>query len=91
MGFPIEFSKRTGDYDFLSGPINFAGNAAVVAVGGISLAYIANVALKALGFSKTATIIATAIPATFGAFAAAGTLAVVFGLGYMAFKFRPNF
>ncbi len=70
MGFPIQFAERKGDYDFISGPINFVGNGLVIAVGGISLGFITAYALKALGFGKTVTKISTAIPITIGLFAA---------------------
>lgn len=66
MSFPFEFAKRTGDYDFVSPIINFTGNAAVVAVGGISVGAVSYLALKALGFSKIITAIGTAIPVTIG-------------------------
>lgn len=67
MGFPIQFAKSTGDYDFFSPIINVTGNAAVLAVGGLSLGALSYVALKALGFSKMATSIATAVPVSIGA------------------------
>lgn len=74
MKFPIEFAKSTGRFDIISPFINFTGNAAVVAVGGISLGAISMIALKALGFSATATAIATAIPVSIGAFGVAGLI-----------------
>lgn len=75
MSFPIEFAKSRGDNDFISPYINFMGNAGVVAVGGISLAAILGVALKALGFCSAAATIATAIPVTFGVFCVVANLA----------------
>lgn len=74
MSFPFEFAKKSGDYDFFSPIINFTGNAAVVAVGGISLGAISYLALKALGFSKIATTISTAIPVAIGAFGVVGAI-----------------
>jgi hypothetical protein len=56
--FPIEFTRKTGNYDFFAPIINFTGNAAVIAgLGGISY-----VALEALGFSNIATTAGTVIP-----------------------------
>lgn len=67
MFFPFEFAKRNGDHDFFSPIINFTGNATVVTVGGVSLAAISYLGLKALGFSEIAITVATAIPVTIGA------------------------
>lgn len=75
MGFPIEFAKKAGPYDFGTDAINFIGNAVVVAVGGISLGLITAYALKALGFGNTVTAISTAIPVTIGIFGAAVAIA----------------
>jgi hypothetical protein len=50
MSFPIQFSKPSGAYDFMSGPINIAGNGAVVMIGSISVGLVTDVALKALGY-----------------------------------------
>jgi len=74
MSFPIEFVKKTGDYDFFSPIINFTGNAAVVAVGGSGLGGISYLALKTLGFSNIATTTATAIPVVIGAAGLVGTI-----------------
>ena len=75
MQFPFEFTKRSGDYDFISPVINFTGNAAVVAVGGISLGAITYFALQALGFSNLSLHVVTAIPVSIGVFGALGVLA----------------
>jgi hypothetical protein len=87
MCFPyIEFVKKSGSYDFISDFINLAGNGAVVAAAGISLAVIGNIALKALGFNALATSIATAIPVTVGAIGAGvAVIAGVFAL-YILFE-----
>lgn len=64
MCFPIQFAKSRGQSDFFSPVINFIGNALVVAVAGISLGFISNIALKRLGFnhaSSTFTAISTTI------------------------------
>ncbi|MCE2982755.1 MAG: hypothetical protein LW832_04220 [Parachlamydia sp.] len=82
MSFPFEFAKRSGDYDFISPIVNFTGNACVVAVGGISLGVISNLALKALGFSEITSTVATAIPVTLGAVGIIG--AVVGGCFFIA-------
>lgn len=66
MSFPFEFAKKSGPYDFMSPAINFTGNATVVAVGGICLGTISNLALKALGFSNVVTSATTAIPVVIG-------------------------
>lgn len=81
MQFPIEFMKNRGDFDFISPLMNFTGNAAVVAVGGISLAVIANCALKILGFPGAAVKIGTAIPIAIGVI---GALGVIAGVGLFA-------
>ncbi len=81
MCFPFEFSKRSGDYDFISPIVNFTGNAAVLAVAGISLGIISNLAFKALGFNTVATSIATAIPVTLGI---AGIGAAIIGAACIA-------
>lgn len=83
--FPIEFIKPEG-HSFLADAFNFGANSAVVAVGGFCLATITYMALKALGFSKMATTIATAIPVTIGAIGVVGTVATVtfFSLGIVA-------
>lgn len=75
MQFPFEFAKRSGDYDFISPIVNFTGNAAVVAIGGISLGAITYFALQALGFSNLSLHAVTAIPVSIGAFGALGVLA----------------
>ena len=75
MSFPIEFVKSSGDFDCLSPVVNFTGNAALVAVGGISLGAIAYLALKALGFGEVVTTIATAIPITIGVIGVIGAIA----------------
>jgi hypothetical protein len=87
MSFPFQFVKQSGNYDIFSPVINFAGNASVAAVGGISLGAISYLALKALGFSKITTAIVTAIPVTaavIGAVAATAAsclfLAMVIGM-----------
>lgn len=74
MVFPIEFAKRSGDYDFFSPLINFTGNAGVIAVGGMSIGTISYFALKRLGFNKIAITAGTAIPTTIGAFGVAGVV-----------------
>lgn len=69
MAFP--FIKHQGDYDISARIANTAISGALIVVGGISLALITNVALKALGFSALSVSFATAIPTTIGAFGAA--------------------
>lgn len=86
MSFPFTFAERSGDYDFNSPIINFTGNAAVVAVGGIVLGVLASVALKALGFSQAATSIATAVPVAFGALAGVGAILGIAATGYMMYS-----
>lgn len=90
MSFPYEFSKKSGDYDFVSPILNFAGNSALVAVGGISLGAISYLGLKALGFNKIATTISTAIPTTIGAIGAVGTILVVTAIVMIASNSRIN-
>jgi hypothetical protein len=75
MQFPFEFTKSGGSYDFISPIINFTGNAAVVAVGGISLGAITYFALPALGFSSLSLHDVTVISVSIGAFGALGVLA----------------
>ena len=75
MSFPLEFVRSTGDYDFITPTINLTINAAIIAIGGISLGVISHLAFKALGFSALSTGIATAIPVTIGAIGIAGAVA----------------
>ncbi len=74
MSFPFEFAKSRGDYDFFSPVINFTANATVLAVGGISLGAISYLSLKALGFNKITTTIATAVPVALGSIGVAGSI-----------------
>lgn len=84
MVFPINFSRTNSDYNndiyyitgIKSSVINLIGNGTVVAIGGLGLGLVNNVGLKALGFSKVTTTIATAIPVTIGAFGAAVPLTI---------------
>lgn len=80
MVFPINFAKSSGDYDFVSPVINFTGNAAVIAAGGIGLSVITYMGLKALGFSKIATVTSTAIPVTIATIGVVSTIAGTFAL-----------
>lgn len=64
----IQFTKPAGDYDFISGAINVAGNGGVILASGTALAVISYFALNALGFSSVATGTITAIPVTIAAF-----------------------
>lgn len=79
MPFPIQFVKSKEHFDIFADGINVAGNGAVLAVGGISLAAITSLAFKALGFNKVATTIATAIPVTIATF---GVASAVLGAGF---------
>lgn len=72
MSFPFKFVQSHGNHDFISRGINACCNAAVVAVGGISVGAIAFIALKALGFSGIAATMATAIPVAIGLIGVAG-------------------
>ncbi len=72
MSFPYEFSRSNGDYDFVSGPMNFMGNAGMVVVGGLALATIVYVAMKALGIGQAATLTVTAVPIAASAIAVVG-------------------
>lgn len=74
MSFPIQFTKSHGDYDIFSPLINFTGNAAVLAVGGVGVGVITYLGLKALGFTSVAAGITAAIPVAAGAVAAAGAV-----------------
>ncbi len=51
---------------------NYTKNAAVAVIGGLNLAVISTFALKALGFTKSATIVATALPISMSAILALG-------------------
>lgn len=91
MSFPFEFVKTRGDYDFISPVANLTINAAVVAVGGISLGAISYLALQALGFSKVTATIATAIPVTMGV---AGMIGAAMGVSFfivMCIEFTKKF
>lgn len=81
MSFPIQFADPS-HHNFFSPFINFGSNGAIV-VGGIGLVVIARVALKALGFSKPATVAATAVPATIGVTGVVCIIASVCMLTYM--------
>lgn len=84
MPWPIQFAKEPKTpYNFLdsSFAINAIGNGAVAIVGGIVLGTLAQVALKALGFTQIADVIALAIPVTLGAF---GVVAIAIGCGLIA-------
>lgn len=64
--------------------IKAAVKGTVVAVGGVTVAVIANIACKALGFSKLTTAVATAIPVAASALGIAGTAAALLGLTFQA-------
>lgn len=89
MRFPIEFTKSSGDYDFISPIVNFTGNAAVISAGLFGVGLVSYLALKALGFTSVAVGTATAIPVA-GAIIAAGAavvgLAALTTLAYMLFS-----
>lgn len=74
MPFPFEFVRKTGDYDFFSPVINLAANAAVIAVGGVSIGAVSYIALKALGFSSAAVKVTTAIPLFLGVAGVTGVI-----------------
>jgi len=67
------------DYDFARPLVNLTQGAIAVAVTGIGLGVILNIALKALGFSKIAVTVSTAIPITIGAVGVVGTIV---GIGF---------
>lgn len=72
MSFPFEFVKPHGDYDFVSPMINLTASSAIICVGGVSLAAIAGVAMKALGVGKTGLMLSSAVPVSMIAFGAIG-------------------
>jgi hypothetical protein len=75
MSFPIKFAERTGTSDFVSPAINLIGNVGAVVYGGLQLATISCLALKALGFNIAHTITASVV-ATIGI---SGCFAIHFG------------
>jgi hypothetical protein len=91
MSFPIEFSKPRGDYDFISSSINLAGNAMVVAVGGISVGAISALALQALGVKGTATAIVTALPFVVGTVSAITAIAAIASVVAIALAIGKGF
>ena len=81
MTFPINFAQKNGNHSNVSSIINFTGNAAIAAVGGLSLGAVSYLALKALGFS-TLAVATAAFPVSIGVFAATSTL---LGAGALCF------
>lgn len=55
MSFPIEFMKKSGDYDFVSPVINYTGTAAVIGLAGTA----SYLGLKALGLADIAPVAIT--------------------------------
>jgi hypothetical protein len=72
------------DFDTVTPLIKAAVKGTLVAVGGIAVAVIANIACKALGFSKLTTAVATAIPVAISALGVASSAAAVLGLTFQA-------
>lgn len=87
----IEFSKSSGQYDYISPIINFTGNAALVAVGGICVGSILNVALKALGYTGIAVKAPTVVFVTIGMIGAVGTVVGLAMVVYVCIMFSSGF
>lgn len=73
----IQFMKRKGDYDCISPCVNLAGNTAVIGVGGIALATITYIALKALGCTGVTNTIAATISVALGITGVLGVIAAL--------------
>ncbi len=87
MSFPIQFSKESMGFNFVSPMIDLAGNGAMFAVGGISLAAITYVAFKSLGLSTGAASALTAIPVSIGVIGVAGFVVGMGSLAYVVDRF----
>ncbi len=78
------YSCSLSNFDTVTPLFKAAVKGFMVAVGGVTVALIANIACKALGFSKLTTAIATAIPVAFSALGLASSAAAILGLSLQA-------